>query len=398
MMRIELYVDKNDRLTADIYPLTKSEYMVGQPKGKDCYQLIKDCCSSNIISITSNNEDIRLMSNGFVLTVNEAKKVFKKNGTKVIRDTINDFYAKEKLKEVPKKKVQRKNKYTGKKIIAGLIAATVLSTIAITTVEGKKNEFIDQTTSYYSQTEEIHDDGIYIIESNENKKEEETIMEETIIEETEPETYENATFVSLNYEDNYNSEKAQKTRAYYSDAIKKYSEIYGVDYELMIAIATQERGVHSEVRDSGGAIGLFQIENIWNNEKLTAYNYETKEYETITVDENSLSDVYYNIKVGCMVFQTALRNRKYNIPLAITEYNMGCGNVDRILQACSEATGKTVQEIVNDSTNLDWMEFRYKAIGGDKQYLEHVSSYLKQNTEINVYNGEEEINMNIKRK
>ena len=394
MVRVELYVDREDKLTLDIYPSIKNENLMQQLKGKNCYEFIKELCSAEIkeLSQSANKEDIRIRTNDFIFTINECNKVFQRNGTKVIRDTINNYVSKEKLKQIKPKKVTRKNKHNGKKIIAGVLAAMIIFFSVHTIAEGKQQEYSNLTSTYYSETIGFNNIETENIEQNEEVSSEETLTEE--VTEFSPDT----TFVSLDYEDRSDSEKAQITRAYYSDAIKKYAEIYGVDYELMLAIATQERGVHSETRDSGGAIGLFQIENIWNNQELTAYNYETNEYETITVDENRLSDVFYNIKVGCMVFQTALRYMDYNIPAAIQCYNMGYGNMQKILTACSNATGKSISEILSEQTNLDWLRYRNQAIGGDKNYLEHVSSYMAQNTEININNGEEEINMNINRK
>lgn len=397
MMRIELYVDREDRLTLDIYSNMNSDNILKQLKGRMCYDLIKEICSHKIISITSKNEDLVIKTTDCIFTINEYKKTFDKNGTKVIQNTIADFLSKQKLKQVQPKKVTRKNKHTGKKIIATVLAALILATIAMTETEGKSYDDTNTIQTYSSQQNEMQNTEkveIAIVEDTESE------TEVSLVEESEQETEfsPNTIFVSLDYEDRYDTDKAQITREYYIDAIKKYSEIYGVDYELMTAIATQERGVHSEIRDPGGAIGLFQIEGIWTGEELTAYNYETKEYETIIVDGSRLSDVFYNIKVGCMVFQTALNYMNYNIPAAIQCYNMGYGNMQKILTACSNATGKSVSEILSDPTNLDWLQYRNYAVGGDKQYLENVSSYMNQNTEINVFNGEEEINMNIKMK
>ena len=429
MMRIELYVDREDRLTLDVYSSINSDNPIQQLKGRMCYDFIKELCSSKITNITSTNEDVTIKSNDFIFTVNEYRKTFQKNGTKVIQNTIANYLSKEKLKQVKPKKVQRKNKHTGTKLLVGALVTSLLISVIINPPGDDKDEVITEPSSGYTQTVIDNSDelripeGFIILDNNYYSKHDGSLVFSSgdIVDEKEFNEWKHAlvtaegletkptkttkttfspdtTFVSLDYEDRTNSEKAQITRAYYGDAIKKYSEMYGVDYELMVAIATQERGVHSETRDAGGAIGLFQIENIWNNEKLTAYNYETKEYETITVDENKLSDVFYNIKVGCMVFQTALNYMNYNIPAAIQCYNMGYGNMQKILNACSNATGKSVSEILSDQTNLDWLKYRNKAVGGDKNYLENVSSYMDQNTEINICNGDEEINMNIKRK
>ena len=57
--------------------------------------------------------------------------------------------------------------------------------------------------------------------------------------------------------------------------------MYGLDPNFMIAVATQESGVHNSYDETTAAIGLMQIEkSVWNNKSITVYNYETKEDET----------------------------------------------------------------------------------------------------------------------
>ena len=62
---------------------------------------------------------------------------------------------------------------------------------------------------------------------------------------------------------------------------------YGIAPYLALALCTQEKGEHSTNVDIGGAVGLFQIqvEGPWNwcGKELTAFNYETNSYETVTI-------------------------------------------------------------------------------------------------------------------
>ena len=160
----------------------------------------------------------------------------------------------------------------------------------------------------------------------------------------------------------------------------------------MIAIATQERGIHSEDKDKGGATGLMQIQNnSWKNQKLTAFNYNTNSYETITVEENRLSDVYYNIKVGCMIFQNNLKEMKNNVIAAIQCYNMGATNMRKVLETYSNQTGKSINEILLDIDDYGWLDCRNVVKVGDRNYVENVLSWIGKTADLGTYtnNGEE---------
>lgn len=201
----------------------------------------------------------------------------------------------------------------------------------------------------------------------------------------------------IEYEDRSNSEKANITKEYYNNLINKYSEIYGLDVNLVRAIATQERGVHSGVKDPGGATGLMQIQNsVWANENLSAYNFLDKKTETITVNETSLSSVDYNIKVGCMILQTVLKYMKYNTLAAVQCYNMGYGNLGKILAAYSHECGKSVEQILNDFTDTNWLDYRCLIKEGDQKYIENVFSWLGDDIElVNKRNDGSEVCFNI---
>ena len=62
------------------------------------------------------------------------------------------------------------------------------------------------------------------------------------------------------FEDRSQSEKANKTKELYYNIIDKYSKMYGLPTNLMVAVATQECGVHQTTRSAGGGFELFQIQ------------------------------------------------------------------------------------------------------------------------------------------
>lgn len=170
----------------------------------------------------------------------------------------------------------------------------------------------------------------------------------------------------------------------YIDTFERYGNQYGIDPRLLAAIAAQESsGVHSSRSLNGAAIGLMQIEiKVWQNQKLTAYNFQTKEYETIQVDRESLGESDYNIKVAAMILQNCLVNFQYNIPISLQCYNMGSGNMRKVLKAYCNDVGIEIEDMIQNQVSLEWVSYLKKARGGDKHYIENVLSFLPDGTEL----------------
>ena len=201
--------------------------------------------------------------------------------------------------------------------------------------------------------------------------------------------------LKLDAEDATDMEKYYVTKAYYYDAIATNAKKYGLDPNLVLAIATHERGVHSDMVDSGGGIGLFQIQVRggwnWSGQTISAYNFETGEYDNVTITEDSVSDVFENIKVGCMMIQNSLAKYNYNIALAITAYNYGDNYLEKVINTCSMETGFSTSEL-KDMNNLEWLSYRDIISGGDTHYLENVCKYIPNDTVLsfkNINNGED---------
>ena len=171
-----------------------------------------------------------------------------------------------------------------------------------------------------------------------------------------PSNVDNLDFFSFNYEDRSSSETVSISKNN-METFNKYGEKYGIDPNLLMAIMSQEgSGIHKEYSENGHAIGGFQIENVWDGESLSAYNFETREMETIKVVYNELKDFDYNAKVAAMILQLCMRKFDYNVPQAVQAYNMGIGRVDGF--------------------GDDWNTKRLSCNSGDPMYVEHVFSYL----------------------
>ena len=305
--------------------------------------------------------------------------------TETIDYTCDKEYIKGKNKTVTRKK-------SNKKTVIATFAALTLSTVMLLSITSKaetkvtNNEDINPQVSY-AQNIEIDDDinkeftvtTPPIVDIKEEVKETTppTTVEEVQKEKVNP--------LTLETEDLTGSEKYQNAKENYYDLIEKYANEYGLDPMVMLALATQERGVHSETVDSGGGLGLFQIQIEggwnWNNENVSAFNFRTNEEETVTITKEKASTLEYNIKYGCMLFQNALREQNYNVPRAIQCYNYGSTYMDQVISECCRDTGYSRSDI-SDPTNLIWTNYRSVIKNGDDRYLENVLRYLPNDTQI----------------
>ena len=181
----------------------------------------------------------------------------------------------------------------------------------------------------------------------------------------------------------------------YGDEVRKYAKMYGLDPELVMAIGTLERGVHSTEVDYNGGLGLFQIQVAgpwsWIGEKVRAYNILSGEYDEIIIDEDNVRDISNNIQVGCMILQNELVSANYNVAIAVTAYNYGSVNMNTVLRVCSTNTGIPMSELKQLANTSCWLDYRDCISGGDSTYLEDVFKYVEPNTILSFTksNGEE---------
>lgn len=398
MHRIDIYTDRNDNIVIDFY----YEYNDLNPErkfvGKNCSELFSLISSQELKKMRKKRDEqtIVLMYDEYFVNIKDYKKVLSMKNALPLKEIINQYCDSNKTK-----KVIRENKYAGKRIVASALALVTLGSVMYCFGKKKTDKPEPTTpTSYTEQYEPSSDDfftepTIYDDPTiNDGENNEDDLLVQTP---EENEEKDNSIKISIAYEDRSDTEKARKTQAWYGDIIEKYAKRYGLDPRIVIAIATQERGVHSEKKDSGGATGLMQIQNsVWRDKSLTAYNFETNSYETIVVDEDSLGDVFYNIKVGCMYFQNCMDYMNNNVLAAIQCYNMGYGSMMNILKAYSSDSGKNVSEVLEDVSNCCWLEYRDIIKYGDQAYLENVLSWIGAEFSIDNFNLNGEIvNLNI---
>ena len=85
-----------------------------------------------------------------------------------------------------------------------------------------------------------------------------------------------------------------------------------------------------------------------------------------------------------MILREYIENSNYNIPLAIQTYNMGPGNMNKVLNTCGDLENVEVSTMKNNQTNNKWLNYRSFVKAGDSKYVEHVFSYLGKHSNLQV--------------
>lgn len=376
MRRFELYVGNNDRLFLSEFKDIESEYESRIFKGKETYEIIRRLASSKLVDFSEirRGNDLILEYKNYIINVSDYSDVFRKNGVGPLLKNIKDFEERPVLKSNKNKKVKRKNKHTGRKVVAAGLTILMLYAVGNNLIK-KQDEVIDLTykDSYTTQFE-LDDENTKL--SVDLKQSLETIdlsVEDEL------------TSITLNYPDWSNEQKVNTVKVNYGDMISKYAKMYGIDPNLAIAIATQESkyGIHTSKMDDGGATGLMQIQNdVWIGNYVTAYNFETKKVESLKVTNNNIGQVESNIKMGCMILQNAMEYMDHNILAGIQCYNMGYGNMNDILDAYSKYSGKSRRSILNNADDIGWMDFRNIKKVGEPNYVEKVFSWMGEDNTI----------------
>ncbi len=361
MNRIELYLDNYDRLSVSVFQNIDSENESFMLHGMQTYNYIKELASSKILSIhrQNNSQDVTLQYKNYIINLNDINELLKKRGMGPIIKNLKEYEELKKIKKVQGKKVNRKNKYSGKRIIAGGLALLVFS-IGAYNISKKNNNYAENTPEQYS-----------VVTLGDIPSQYDEVFFNTIIDE------EKVKCITIDYEDRSETEKAYMAKEYYSDIIEMYASQYGLDTNLVLAIATQERGIHSKEKDSGGATGLMQIQNaVWDGQTIYAYNFKTESKEKMNITKEKIKDLHTNIQIGCMYLQNCMQYMNYNTIAAIQCYNMGYGNMMKILTTYSKDCGKSIDDILKDEYDIGWLDYRDIINEGDKSYVEHVFSWM----------------------
>lgn len=140
----------------------------------------------------------------------------------------------------------------------------------------------------------------------------------------------------------------------YEEHIEKYSEEYGIDKYLVMALIKAESNYVNDAH-SGVARGLMQITDetaLWIADKMH------KEFENDDIENPEI-----NISMGCYYLKYLLNYYNNDTALALVAYNAGMGNVNKWLSDSEYSeNGKTLHTI---------------PFGETKRYLEKVEKGMK---------------------
>ena len=393
MKRLELYVSNGNRLVLGVFDPADSEYEKYTLKGEEAYKYLRKLEREKILDIIKEPKynEMSLVYKNYIVNLNEYETLLNRRGLKIIIDDIKEYVQKENLEKIKGKKVKRKNKHAGKRIAATGLALFVLGTCALGLARRKNSN--DNVSSTIVEEQITNEDEIsklnlkVVFEENLDVESDETLDYELEDDYDEPiiSEKENLVTVSVDYADRSDTVKATTTQNNYGSLINKYAEMYGVDPALALAVATQERGVHSSITDAGGATGLMQIQNaVWLGQKVSAYNFQTGQTESFIVTIDQLQNLESNIKIGCMILQNSFQYMKYNTLAAVQCYNMGYGNMMKILKQYASDNNMTVDQVLSDIEDDGWLRYRYLVTQGDQEYIEHVLSWMGE--EVTVKN------------
>lgn len=287
--------------------------------------------------------------------------------------------------EKEKNKIKRKkvNREKSKKIARGALIGLALTLLGTTIVDAHKKDKTQpednaiKIEKEYTSTTPIKEE---IENSTKIASTKEVKIDYSIDEDKEIEQENNIeTNKFYYYSEKIGDKQALENASNYMDTFKKYEKIYGVDANLLCAIAAQESsGIHKSYSVNGFATGLMGIENIWANGTIRVFNFDKNEYETLTVDYSKIGELDYNVKIGAAIFQnyfyTTLNNKNSNnideteqLVFTLQKYNMGPGNMSKILKLGN-----------------NWIDNREMIKAGDNNYFEHVLTRLDNNTPIKV--------------
>jgi len=153
------------------------------------------------------------------------------------------------------------------------------------------------------------------------------------------------------------------------------SSKYGVDPYLLTAIAMAESSCNHVGTLPGGncfngnGYGEMQIENKNFGGTISAFNYQTGEYDTIQITKECVKDFYTNVQIGAMKMQKNLERFNGNVYMAIQAYNYGIGMMDIIVQKYADEIGKTFEEVTLDINDFGWLKYVDDVHYNPKKYV-----------------------------
>lgn len=427
MIKIETYFDEEKKDIKAYLTKNEKEYYIDTD---DAYEIIKYFDNSQLLRFDDDGSDATLSFDNCDFIIKNYEKVLKDDKTKELFIPvflkINSLLRKQRLAELKKKKIKRIAKYVGAGVVGLGLAAYLLHAgkVKATEVIPEEPEVAEPTVeendtdnawekNYVEAMESLREKAV---EAAKRLQEEKVVEEEKIIEvppvidkkntppvedneervivqieDTKEETVDTTSTECfyVDYEDRTTTDKALYTKEKYGALIEKYAKKYGLDPNLVLAVATQESGgKHYDLLDGGPAIGLMQIEKgVWRKGgNMRVFNFESNSWETITITAEGYSDFLhrlrdpeYNIDFACAIIQYNTYYFDYNVLVGLQANNMGMGSVGKVLDNYCYDHGISRKQVLEDQYDTGWMPYRNYISSGDSLYIEHVLSFVDAN-------------------
>lgn len=343
-------------------------------KGKEL-EILKDVIEKNKLgywpkygNATFNNRVDIIISLYEIKRDKMLKKNTNKNATtKKFNDKDIEKLATNKKKKLTGKKVNRKKSkvIVPQKVAIAVVMGAIIGVGGVKLSNNNENKRREPTDINYEEVKNSDDVDVITYDDGDIYDYKEEVENDT-----------NSNYLEFDYysdSDKKISNNDIENTLRYKDIFDKYGHEFGIDSNLLIALATNESsGIHDIDYDEPD-IGIMQIEwSVWLNKKVKAYNYEKNEFDSLIITNDVIESLEGNIKAGTMILQENINKTVrygYNdklinasdiLPYSLQRYNMGVGNMQKLLRMGG-----------------DWKDNRNEITAGDSKYFEHVLAYLK---------------------
>ncbi len=343
-------------------------------KGKEL-EILKDVIEKNKLgywpkygNATFNNRVDIIISLYEIRRDKMLKKNTNKNATtKKFNDKDIEKLATNKKKKLTGKKVNRKKSkvIVPQKVAIAVVMGAIIGVGGVKLSNNNENKRREPTNISYEEVKNSDDVDVITYDDGDIYDYKEEVENDT-----------NSNYLEFNYysdSDKKISNNDIENTLRYKDIFDKYGHEFGIDSNLLIALATNESsGIHDIDYDEPD-IGIMQIEwSVWLNKKVKAYNYEKNEFDSLIITNDVIESLEGNIKAGTMILQENINktvrygyddkliNASDILPYSLQRYNMGVGNMQKLLRMGG-----------------DWKDNRNEITAGDSKYFEHVLAYLK---------------------
>ena len=343
-------------------------------KGKEL-EILKDVIEKNKLgywpkygNATFNNRVDIIISLYEIKRDKMLKKNTNKNATtKKFNDKDIEKLATNKKKKLTGKKVNRKKSkvIVPQKVAIAAVMGAIIGVGGVKLSNNNENKRREPTDINYEEVKNSDDVDVITYDDGDIYDYKEEVENDT-----------NSNYLEFDYysdSDKKISNNDIENTLRYKDIFDKYGHEFGIDSNLLIALATNESsGIHDIDYDEPD-IGIMQIEwSVWLNKKVKAYNYEKNEFDSLIITNDVIESLEGNIKAGTMILQENINktvrygyddkliNASDILPYSLQRYNMGVGNMQKLLRMGG-----------------DWKDNRNEITAGDSKYFEHVLAYLK---------------------